>query len=358
MEAGAVAGRVLLAAGVAGVGWGTSVERSTYFLEPGDQAALAHYAVEAEQIAASHDRNAVEAWRQQLQRREHTWVAVLDARLQSLGTQPLTDREMSHLTFMRKLTWPMSKRLDAELPYVSIAFAQAPAAGRLVIQLPQRLLPPGLTPSTHLFTHGIVPAVLALALGLALYRHLVVPLTELRERANALRSGDLAPLAGSAVARRHDELGELARAYEHMAERLRLSLEQQRQLLRTLSHEIRTPLVRLQVASESDLSVAVLQQRVSKEVDDMQRLVEDALNLAWLDAEKKPQLKAESVVVASVWEPWRKTCISRPAARWPRWCASLALIARCMRTSIAWPKPSTTSCATRCVIRRRTPRSA
>ncbi|GAB7126277.1 two-component system sensor histidine kinase PfeS [Silvimonas sp. JCM 19000] len=282
-------------------GWGTSVERSTYFLEPGDQAALAHYAVEAEQIAASHDRNAVEAWRQQLQRREHTWVAVLDARLQSLGTQPLTDREMSHLTFMRKLTWPMSKRLDAELPYVSIAFAQAPAAGRLVIQLPQRLLPPGLTPSTHLFTHGIVPAVLALALGLALYRHLVVPLTELRERANALRSGDLAPLAGSAVARRHDELGELARAYEHMAERLRLSLEQQRQLLRTLSHEIRTPLVRLQVASESDLSVAVLQQRVSKEVDDMQRLVEDALNLAWLDAEK-PQLKAESVVVASVWE--------------------------------------------------------
>lgn len=282
-------------------GWGTSVERSTYFLEEGDRAVLAQYAVQAGQLAATRDRAAIETWRQQLQQREHTWVAVLDARLQSLGTQPLTDREISHLAFMRKLTWPMSKRLDAELPFVSIAFPQSPLSGRLVIQLPQRLLPPGLTPRTHLFTHGVVPALLALALGLALYRHLVVPLTELRERANALRSGDLAPLAGSAVALRRDELGELARAYEHMAERLRQSLEQQRQLLRTLSHEIRTPLVRLQVASESNLTAPVLQARVAKEVDDMQRLVEDALNLAWLDAEK-PQLHAESVVLASVWE--------------------------------------------------------
>ena len=281
--------------------WGLQVERNTYFLEAPDRIALAAYAAEAEQVAATGDADAVERWRLALQQREHTWVAVLDEYLHSLGTTPLNAEQVSHLTFMRKLSWPMSKRLDDELPYVSIAFPQHPERGRLVMQLPERLLPPGLTPWTHVFTHGVVPVLLALGLGLLLYRHLVQPLNELRERANALSSGDLALLASSSVTRRPDELGELARAYEHMAERLRQSLNQQRQLLRTLSHEIRTPLARLKVASDSGLPPEQLQQRLSREVEEMRRLVDDSLNLAWLDTEK-PRLEGEEVVVASVWE--------------------------------------------------------
>lgn len=126
-------------------------------------------------------------------------------------------------------------------------------------------------------------------------------MNELRQRANALSAGDLAPLATSSVTRRPDELGELARAYEHMAERLRQNLHQQRQLLRTLSHEIRTPLARLTIASESGLPPEQLQQRLAREVEEMRRLVDDSLNLAWLDTEK-PRLQTEDVVVASVWE--------------------------------------------------------
>ncbi|WP_411392653.1 histidine kinase sensor domain-containing protein [Pseudomonas sp. MPB23] len=281
--------------------WGLRVERNTYFLEPSDRVALAAYAAEAEQVAARGDAQAVERWRLALQQREHTWVAVLDERLQSLGTSPLSASQIGHLTFMRKLSWPMSKRLEDELPYVSIAFPQHPERGRLVMQLPERLLPPGLTPWTHVLTHGVVPVLLALGLGLVLYRHLVQPLNELRERANTLSGGDLAPLASSRVTRRPDELGELARAYEHMAERLRQSLDQQRQLLRTLSHEIRTPLARLKIASESGLPPDQLEQRLAREVEDMRRLVDDSLNLAWLDTEK-PRLPTETVVVASVWE--------------------------------------------------------
>lgn len=282
-------------------GWGLQVERNTYFLEEADRVALTAYAAEAEQVAASGDREAVERWRLALQQREHTWVAVLDDYLQSLGTTALDTEQISQLTFMRKLTWPMSKRLDDRLPYVSIEFPQHPERGRLVMQLPERLLPPGLTPWTHLFTHGVVPVLLALGLGLLLYRHLVQPLNELRERANTLSAGDLAPLASSSVTRRPDELGELARAYEHMAERLRNSLQQQRQLLRTLSHEIRTPLARLKIASDSGLPPGQLEQRLAREVEEMRRLVDDSLNLAWLDTEK-PRLDAEDVVVASVWE--------------------------------------------------------
>ncbi|MDP1045138.1 histidine kinase sensor domain-containing protein, partial [Klebsiella pneumoniae] len=87
-------------------GWGLQVERNTYFLEQPDRIALAAYAAEAEQVVASGDAQAVERWRLALEQREHTWVAVLDDYLQSLGTTPLDAEQVSHLTFMRKLSWP------------------------------------------------------------------------------------------------------------------------------------------------------------------------------------------------------------------------------------------------------------
>ena len=281
--------------------WGLQVERSTYFLNEEDRAFLTEYARTAEQVVQSETREGVEAWRQALEQHEHTWVALIGPRLETLGTRPLSAEEAGHLTFMRKLDWPMTRRLQAELPFVSIEFPEHPERGRLVMQLPERLLPAGQTLGTHLLSHGVVPALLALGLGLLLYRQLIIPLADLRERANALRADDLESITTSHVARRKDELGELAQAFDHMAQRLTQSLSQQRQLLRTLSHEIRTPLTRLRVASESQLEPAQFEERVCREVDEMQRLVNDALNLAWLDAER-PSLPTEPVIVLSVWE--------------------------------------------------------
>ncbi|MBD1600999.1 sensor histidine kinase [Pseudomonas typographi] len=281
--------------------WGLQVERNTYFLPRSDRQYLADYAAEAEDVWDYQGAPGLERWRVGLEARERTWAAVLGPRLQSLTPTPLSADDMGHLTFMRKLDWPMSRRLQDELPYVSMDFPRHPEQGRLVMQLPERLLPAGATMTTYALTHGVVPALLALALGVLLYRLLVAPLAELRERANALRADNLDGLAGSALAHRADELGELARAFEHMTLRVRQSLAQQRQLLRTLSHEIRTPLARLRIAGDSPLSEQALRGRLGDEVDNMQRLVDDSLNLAWLDTER-PHLNAEPVVVASVWE--------------------------------------------------------
>jgi two-component system sensor histidine kinase PfeS len=90
-----------------------------------------------------------------------------------------------------------------------------------------------------------------------------------------------------------------------MAERLRLSLGQQRLLLRTLSHEMRTPLARLRIAHDSELPPEQLRQRLDREITDMQRLLEDTLDLAWMDTER-PQLPTEPVQVLSVWEALRE----------------------------------------------------
>lgn len=286
--------------------WGLSLERSTYFLGSEDRDYLARHAEQAERVLEQQGAEGVERFRRELSAAEHTWVAVIGAHLQSLGTTPLTAEESSHLTFMRKLDWPMSRRLQDELPYVSIGFPRHPERGRLVMQLPERLLPGGLTPWTHLFSHGVVPSLLAALLGLLIYRHLVLPLNRLRARADALRADDLdSEGPGTPLAHRRDELGELALAFDHMADRLRHSLAQQRLLLRTLSHELRTPLARLRIAHDSDLPVEQLRQRLDREIQDMQRLLEDTLDLAWMDTER-PQLEREPVLVLSVWEALRE----------------------------------------------------
>jgi two-component system sensor histidine kinase PfeS len=300
--------------------WGLSVERSTYFLAPPDRDYLAQYAQQAEAVWRQQGAAGVERFCTQLAARENTWVAVIGDHLQSLGSTPLSSAEYSHLTYMRRLDWPMSRRLQNELPFVSIDFPDHPEQGRLVIQLPERLLPSGLTPWTHLITHGVVPALLAALLGLLIYRHLVVPLNRLRDRADALRADELdnAPLS-MPLANRRDELGELAQALEHMAERQRQSLSQQRLLLRTLSHELRTPLARLRIAHDSALAPEQLRQRLDREIDDMQRLLEDTLYLAWMDTER-PQLETEQVLALSVWEALREdACFESgwPAERLP-----------------------------------------
>ena len=284
--------------------WGLSVERSTYFLSQADQDYLARYAQQAEQAWQQAGAPGAEAFRRKLEHAEDTWAVLLGPHLQSLGTTALDAEEASHLTFMRKLDWPMSRRLQDELPYVSIEFPQHPENGRLVMQLPERLLPTGLTPWTHVITHGVAPTLLALLLGLAIYRQLVVPLNRLRDRADALRADDL-DSPGLPLQERRDELGELAQAFEHMAGRLRQSLEQQRLLLRTLSHELRTPLARLRIAHDSDLPPAQLRERLEREVNDMQKLLEDTLDLAWMDTEQ-PQLTTEPVLMLSVWEALRQ----------------------------------------------------
>ncbi len=282
--------------------WGVSAERSTYFLDQADRLYLARYAQQAEDAWRNEGHAGVEGFRRRLSSEEDTWVAVIGPHLESLGITPLSALESSHLTFMRKLDWPMSRRLQDELPFVSIEFPDAPEQGRLVMQLPERLLPSGLTPWTHVLSHGVMPTLLAALLGLLIYRHLVVPLNRLRDRADSLRADDLdSDGPGLPLMHRRDELGELASAFEHMADRLRHSLNQQRLLLRTLSHELRTPLARLRIAHDSELPPEQLRERLDREIGDMQRLLEDTLDLAWLDTER-PQLPTEPVLMLSIWE--------------------------------------------------------
>jgi two-component system sensor histidine kinase PfeS len=277
--------------------WSQRVELHTSYLSAPAKQQLQAYADAAEQAWLEGGAAGVDEFLQELREREVSEALLLDTELQALGSQTLTAQQRERLTFMRQLDWPMSRR-SAELPYIDIPFANG--EGHLVIQLPERFRPWEYRQPLLWLTRALLPAMLALLFCMGLYRVLIAPLVRLREQANALHCDDLSARAG-AVARRHDELGELGRAFDHMAERLQGTVELQRQLLRDLSHELRTPLSRLRVAAEGGLQDQSLTQRVMHEVQLMQQLVGDTLELAWLDTER-PRLVREQVDLAALWD--------------------------------------------------------
>jgi two-component system sensor histidine kinase PfeS len=278
--------------------WGRYMEERNQFLSDEARGTLSRYAAQAEQAWQHGGRSGVDDWLQSMELREASWVGVIGGNLQSLSSDPLNDQEIQHLTFLRGLDWPIHKQ---NRPWLRIPFPKEPSAGSLVIELPERFLPGKYRLFWRVITNGVIPGLFTLLLCVGLYRLLVVPLNNLREQANAWRADQLNVRLSSGITQRPDELGELARAFDSMSERLQSTVALQQQLLRDLSHELRTPLSRLRVASESEQGLVQLRERIGREVDGMQRLVEDTLQLAWLDTDRTP-LPEEAIQIQALWE--------------------------------------------------------
>jgi len=86
---------------------------------------------------------------------------------------------------------------------------------------------------------GLLAVVLAILLGLMLARQMTAPLRALTAAAEEMAAGDLAQRV---TVRTHDEVGELGRAFNTMAEALQRNEALRRQMTADIAHELRTPL--------------------------------------------------------------------------------------------------------------------
>lgn len=280
--------------------WGRYMDKRTAYLSEQARSTLLNYAAEAEHAWATGQQAGVDRWLQAMGRKESGWIGVIGQDLQALSSYPLNDAESQRLTFLRGLDWPIS-HLKTARPWIKVPFPKDLSAGYLVIELPQRYMPGRSQMVWRVITNGLIPGLFTLLLCVGLYRLLIVPLNHLREQANAWRADQLGVRLSSLTTSRQDELGELGRAFDQMSERLQSTISLQQQMLRDLSHELRTPLSRLRVACDSEQSVEALRERLSREVDGMQRLVEDTLHLAWLDTERGA-LPWEDIQIQALWE--------------------------------------------------------
>jgi two-component system sensor histidine kinase CpxA len=101
----------------------------------------------------------------------------------------------------------------------------------------------------------------------------VSPLNRLTETVRRFGAGDLAVRVAS---KRRDELGELARTFDQMANRIETLLTAERRLLQDISHELRSPLARLSFAVElartsPDREGTIA--RVNKEIERLTELI-------------------------------------------------------------------------------------
>ena len=82
----------------------------------------------------------------------------------------------------------------------------------------------------------------------ALAAYMTRPIDRLRRGFHDLAQGDLATRLGPGMGRRRDELADLAKDFDAMAERLEQLIASRDRLLHDVSHELRSPLARMSVA--------------------------------------------------------------------------------------------------------------
>ncbi|HUJ27040.1 MAG TPA: HAMP domain-containing sensor histidine kinase [Myxococcales bacterium] len=129
-----------------------------------------------------------------------------------------------------------------------------------------------------------------LLLIIPLSRSITRPLEKLTGAVQKYGKGDLSQRSG--LGELHDEVGQLARSFDEMADRIQAARKAEKELLANVSHELRTPLARMKVALELiDTPDESLRRRVAsvgEEVDELDRLIADVLTATRLDLAALP----------------------------------------------------------------------
>lgn len=129
--------------------------------------------------------------------------------------------------------------------------------------------------------------------GLVLY--LVSPILQLRKASKNLASGDFNTRIES---KRRDELGQLARDFDDMAERIEALITSQQRLTRDISHELRSPLARMNVALElakakTNKETQPLIERIETESHRLNEMISNILIISKLESKSETIAKTE-----------------------------------------------------------------
>lgn len=151
---------------------------------------------------------------------------------------------------------------------------------------------PGLTLTQICAVFVAVFAVGSFLLG----RSFANPLRRMASAARAFGRGDT---RARVAIRRRDEVGEVARAFDEMADQIVDLRRAERELLANISHELRTPLTRIRLALEiagADGSGFAAQSRqdIAEDLDELERLISDVLTAARMELDGAEQPKGLS----------------------------------------------------------------
>jgi signal transduction histidine kinase len=143
---------------------------------------------------------------------------------------------------------------------------------------------------------------------------IVSPIRKLTATVQRFGQGDLATRVNL---RRRDEIGELARSFDEMAERLQRLVSSERRLLQDISHELRSPLARLKFSvrlsrNATDQNVAL--DRVERDVNRITSLVSEIVEVTRIEGDPQSR-KMEGVNLGDLIEETVDDCRVEAEAR-------------------------------------------
>lgn len=134
----------------------------------------------------------------------------------------------------------------------------------------------------------LIPFFASLIFSAGLAWYITRPLRYLSEASKRFAEGQLDVRVMSKMGSRQDEIADLGKDFDYMAQQIQQLVNAQKRLLNDVSHELRSPLARLQIAVEMSRQqperVPELLQRMEKESKRLDELVSELLTLSRLEA--------------------------------------------------------------------------
>lgn len=209
-------------------------------------------------------------------------VDMSDNRLISGGGPPLRENDKEDLLRLVNQTSPIAVKRGAFKILGPVFFERNGTRFALFtvrLEMPEKQTPPVLL----FFSIALITTIL---LSWLFAKSLTNPILRIQSSAKRIANGDWQARVERA-AKRHDELGQLSRDFNKMAEQLESMWGAQKRLLADVSHELRSPLARLQMAlglaHQQNVDPETLA-RVEREADRMEALVSQLLTLSRAEA--------------------------------------------------------------------------
>ena len=273
----------------------SSTEEGMSMLSQENRQQLTEWGRKAERLHTEGKMDELNAWIKQLEALENTWITIANYDVWSLAGSELKPEFYQGNNMGRSVDWKIHLYFDFN-PIMEVRFENKQAS--FLIQLPTRMRPGTYWRYTEIALQIVIPCLLLALFSFFLYRYIMKPLRQLQLATRRFSSGNLNVRVKPMMGERNDEFYELASSFDQMATRIGEQLVSQRQLIADLSHELRTPLARLDIAVEAAREEGKTSSenidRIARESKHVRRLVEDTLNLAWLENEK-PELQQESL---------------------------------------------------------------
>ncbi|MEZ9821913.1 histidine kinase sensor domain-containing protein [Shewanella sp. 10N.286.45.A1] len=263
------------------------------FIADYDRDELQIWANEAEELMISDNSEELEALLISIQTQEDTWASVAGFTAIPIAGQLPEKSIVGRYHFGRSVDWKIHLYFK-DNPIMELPFKNIDAS--FLIRLPERMRPGSYWGTTRILLQVFIPMAILIALFIVLYRHIITPLKRLEKATSAFSEGNYNVRVKKHLGKRNDEFTHLAATFDQMASRIGELISNQRDLISDLSHELRTPLTRLDIAVNSfeEKETQYHIERISRESQQIRKLVEDTLTLAWLDNEK-PIIKQEDV---------------------------------------------------------------